>query len=228
MKKKVVVFTGAGISVDSGLQTFRGDDGLWEGYNLEEVATPQAWIRNPELVQRFYNERRSICRRAKPNAAHKALVALEEQYDVAIITQNIDDLHERAGSSYVLHLHGEIMKAQSTKNPNLIYPIHSDNLEMGQLCELGTQLRPHVVWFGESVPNMAPAIEATSIADIFIVVGTSLQVYPAANLLYETAVSCEIIVIDPNANNFKVPSNTRVIRDTATAGLSALVESMTK
>ncbi|TJZ63478.1 NAD-dependent deacylase [Sphingobacterium olei] len=228
MKKKVVVFTGAGISAESGLQTFRGQDGLWEGYNLEEVATPEAWNRDPALVQRFYNLRRSACRKALPNDAHKALVALEDKYDVVVITKNIDDLHERAGSRKVLHLHGEIMKSQSSKNPKLVYPITGDSLEMGQLCELGTQLRPHVVWFGEAVPNIEPAIRLVSEAVIFIVVGTSLQVYPAANLVYETSENCEIIVIDPNADNFKVPSNTRVIKVNASIGVPDLVKKLTK
>lgn len=228
MKKKIVVFTGAGISAESGLQTFRGQDGLWEGYNLEDVATPEAWIRNPELVQRFYNLRRAACRKAEPNEAHKALLALEEKYNVVIITQNIDDLHERAGSEEVLHLHGEIIKSQSSKDPKLVYPIIGDNLEMGELCELGTQLRPHVVWFGEAVPNIDPAIRLVSEADIFIVVGTSLQVYPAANLLYEVKADCEVLVIDPNADAFIVPSITRVIKDNASTGVPKLVKNITK
>ncbi|MBE8720570.1 SIR2 family NAD-dependent protein deacylase [Sphingobacterium pedocola] len=228
MKKKIVVFTGAGISAESGLRTFRGQDGLWEGYNLEDVATPEAWIRNPELVQRFYNLRRAACRKAEPNEAHKALLALEEKYNVVIITQNIDDLHERAGSEEVLHLHGEIIKSQSSKDPKLVYPIIGDNLEMGELCELGTQLRPHVVWFGEAVPNIDPAIRLVSEADIFIVVGTSLQVYPAANLLYEVKADCEVLVIDPNADAFIVPSITRVIKDNASTGVPKLVKNITK
>ena len=157
MKKKLVVLTGAGISAESGLKTFRDADGLWEGYNVMEVATPQAWERNPALVQQFYNERRKQVNAAQPNAAHIALAGLEEDFDVEIITQNIDDLHERAGSTKVSHLHGVITYAQSSRRANLIYPLQTDEIKMGELCELGSQLRPHVVWFGEAVPMIEKA-----------------------------------------------------------------------
>ena len=183
MKKKLVVLTGAGISAESGLKTFRGSDGLWEGYNIIDVATPEAWIRNPELVQRFYNERRAQILAAQPNNAHLALVKLEEYFVVTIITQNIDDLHERAGSTQIIHLHGIITYAQSNLNASLIYPVIGDEIKMGELCELGSQLRPHVVWFGEAVPMIEPAAFFCKEADLFMVIGTSLAVYPAAGLI---------------------------------------------
>ncbi|MCB0339805.1 MAG: NAD-dependent protein deacylase, partial [Bdellovibrionales bacterium] len=166
---RVVILTGAGISAESGLKTFRDSDGLWEGYEVQDVATPQAWEINPQLVQRFYNERRKQVLTAVPNAAHTALVDLEKKFEVTIVTQNIDDLHERAGSSNVIHLHGEIRKSQSSVSPDLIYAISGDEIKEGDLCALGSQLRPHVVWFGEPVPMMEPAIAAACAADIFIV-----------------------------------------------------------
>ena len=177
------MLTGAGISAESGLKTFRGSDGLWEGYNIIDVATPEAWIRNPELVQRFYNERRAQILAAQPNNAHLALVKLEEYFVVTIITQNIDDLHERAGSTQIIHLHGIITYAQSNLNASLIYPVIGDEIKMGELCELGSQLRPHVVWFGEAVPMIEPAAFFCKEADLFMVIGTSLAVYPAAGLI---------------------------------------------
>lgn len=181
--RKLVVLTGAGISAESGLKTFRDSDGLWEGYNVMDVATPQAWQHNPGLVQAFYNERRKQVLAAVPNEAHLQLAKLEEFFDVHIITQNIDDLHERAGSTQVTHLHGVITFSQSDKNPSLIYPIDGDELKMGSLCELGSQLRPHVVWFGEAVPMIERAAEICEQADLFMLVGTSLAVYPAARLV---------------------------------------------
>jgi NAD-dependent deacetylase len=196
-KKKIVVLTGAGISAESGLQTFRDADGLWEGHNVYDVATPEAWQRDPVMVQEFYNIRRRSVLEAKPNDAHSALVMLEDKYDVQIITQNIDDLHERAGSKQVLHLHGIITKAQSEKYPHLTYDIQGHELKMGDLCERGYQLRPHVVWFGEPVPMIEKAIEICSSADIAIVIGTSLQVYPAAGLLDVLPPNAEIFLVDP-------------------------------
>src|SRR5471030_1585208 len=181
--KKIVVLTGAGISAESGLKTFRDSDGLWEGYNIQDVATPEAWEHNPVLVQDFYNMRRKSVLEAKPNAAHYALAELGQQYDVTIITQNIDDLHERAGSENVIHLHGIITRSQSDKNPNLTYPIDGWELKMGELCELGSQLRAHVVWFGEAVPMIEKAAQICGKADIFILIGSSLAVYPAAGLI---------------------------------------------
>lgn len=181
-KKKLVVLTGAGISAESGLKTFRDSDGLWEGYDINEVATATAWRGNPALVQEFYNLRRRNVKEAQPNAAHIALAELEEGFDVHIITQNIDDLHERAGSTKIIHLHGEILKMRSEKNDELIYEIH-DDIKMGDLAEDGSQLRPHIVWFEEAVPKMEEAALATRQADIFLIVGTSLAVYPAAGLV---------------------------------------------
>src|ERR1700749_3922137 len=181
--KHIVILTGAGISAESGLKTFRDTDGLWEGYNIEDVATPEAWRRNPALVQEFYNERRKSVLEAKPNAAHYALAKLEEKYDVTIITQNIDDLHERGGSTNVVHLHGVITRSQSSKNPNLTYPINGWEIKMDEVCELGSPLRAHVVWFGEAVPMIEPSMEICATADIFILIGSSLAVYPAAGLV---------------------------------------------
>ena len=222
--KKIVVFTGAGISVESGLPTFRGADGLWEGYRIEEVATPEAWQRIAELVQRFYNMRRKDCIRVEPNAAHRYLANMEKDFDVQIITQNIDDLHERAGSSKVLHLHGQIRKSQSSKNPNLVYDIEGDEIAMDATCELGSPLRPHVVWFGEAVPNMVEASRLVRDADVFIIIGTSLQVYPAANLLFDCKPGCQIILIDPNAKQVAIPANVHKIAESASKGVIYLAE----
>lgn len=227
-KTRIIVFTGAGISAESGLKTFRGADGLWEGYRVEDVATPEAWARDPDLVQHFYNVRRKQCIQAQPNAAHRYLADLEKEYDVHIITQNIDDLHERAGSTKVLHLHGEIRKSQSSVSPNLIYNVDGEEIGTGDVCALGSRLRPHVVWFGEAVPNMVPAFDLVSTADVFVVVGTSLQVYPAASLLYEITHDCTIVLIDPNAEKYHVPSNTVVIPKNATEGVRYLAKILAK
>lgn len=197
-KKKIVVLTGAGISAESGLQTFRDSDGLWEGYDIYDVATPEAWQRNPVLVQEFYNMRRKAVLEASPNPAHMALKKLETGFDVQIITQNVDDLHERAGSSNILHLHGIITKSQSSLDPEAVYDIDGWELKMGETCEYGSQLRPHVVWFGEAVPMIEPAAKMASFADILIVIGTSLAVYPAAGLVDFVPFSAEKILVDPN------------------------------
>jgi NAD-dependent deacetylase len=181
-KKKLVVLTGAGISAESGLKTFRDSDGLWEGYDINEVATATAWRKNPALVLEFYNLRRKNVKEAQPNAAHIALAELENDFDVTIITQNIDDLHERAGSTSIVHLHGEILKMRSDKNESLIYPIY-DEINLGDRAEDGAQLRPHIVWFEEPVPMIEKAIAITKKADLFLIVGTSLVVYPAAGLV---------------------------------------------
>jgi NAD-dependent deacetylase len=180
--KKLVVLTGAGISAESGLKTFRDSDGLWEGYDINEVATATAWKKNPALVLQFYNERRKSVREAKPNMAHSVLADLEKHFEVSIITQNIDDLHERAGSTNVLHLHGEILKMRSEQNEALVYPIEGD-ISIGDMAEDGAQLRPHIVWFEEPVPLMENAARVTRQADLFLIVGTSLVVYPAAGLV---------------------------------------------
>lgn len=226
--KKVVVLSGAGISAESGIKTFRDSDGLWENHNVNDVATPQAWKRNPELVQQFYNERRKQLSEVKPNDAHYALVKLEEKYDVQVITQNVDDLHERAGSSKVLHLHGELKKARSTKDENLIYDIKGWELKMGDLCEKGSQLRPHIVWFGEAVPMIDTAALLSSKADIFIVVGTSLNVYPAAGLVDFVVKGNPIYLIDPNAHSFYRFSNLTILKDKAGTALPQLVEKLLK
>ena len=197
-KSKIIVLTGAGISAESGLATFRDSGGLWEGYRIEDVATPEAWRKDQELVLEFYNMRRKAAITAKPNAGHLALVKLEEKFDVTIITQNVDNLHEKAGSSKVIHLHGELFKSRSTVNPHLIYKMSGWELKKGDKCEKGSQLRPHIVWFGEAVPMMDMAVEETMTADIFIIVGTSLQVYPAAGLLDYVADEIPKYVIDPN------------------------------
>ncbi|TDS12903.1 SIR2 family NAD-dependent protein deacylase [Sphingobacterium paludis] len=228
MSKRLVVFTGAGISAESGLKTFRGSDGLWEGYRIDEVATPEAWKKDAPKVLEFYNLRREQCIAAQPNAAHRALSEMESEFDVQVITQNIDDLHERAGSSHVLHLHGEIMKAQSSLNPRFVYGMNTDAINMGDTCELGSQLRPHVVWFGEAVPNLEIAAQMVRDADIFVVIGTSLQVYPAANLLYEVNANCAVYLIDPNAAAFSVDGHIKRIPAAATEGVSILRKLITE
>lgn len=194
---RILVFTGAGISAESGLKTFRASDGLWEDHRVEDVATPEAFRRNPELVLRFYNERRAQVLKAEPNAAHVAIAQMEDHFHVDVVTQNIDDLHERAGSTRVLHLHGEIKKARSTTDERIILPLNGPSLDLGDLCPLGSQLRPHIVWFGEAVPMMEPALGLAQMCDIMIVVGTSLNVYPAANLLHFAPKKAGIYVIDP-------------------------------
>lgn len=228
-KKKVVVFTGAGISAESGLKTFRDTGGLWENYNISEVATPEAWKKNPEKVLSFYNIRRKQTIEAKPNKAHYAIAQLEEKFEVFVITQNIDDLHERGGSTKVLHLHGEIRKAQSSKNPDLVYNIKGWKLEIGEKCEMGSQLRPNVVWFGEPVLKMGEAYEITSNADIFIVIGTSLSVYPAAGLLEMAPVNAEKYVIDPAPINlYSQKEFVKHIKEKASTGVSALALKLLK
>ena len=225
MKLKLVVLTGAGISAESGLNTFRDSDGLWEGYDVYDVATPEAWQRNPSLVQDFYNMRRKSVLEAKPNSAHYALKKLEEKYDVTIITQNVDDLHERAGSSNVIHLHGIITKSQSSIKPDLIYNIDGWQLSMGEKCELGSQLRPHVVWFGEAVPMIEKAAEIASGADIFLIVGTSLAVYPAAGLIEFVPCSAEKIIVDPNTPQVKA-ADIKIVRKKAGEGVPEIVEDL--
>ncbi|HJW16552.1 MAG TPA: NAD-dependent deacylase [Flavisolibacter sp.] len=194
-KKNLVVLTGAGISAESGLKTFRDSDGLWEGYDINEVATATAWRKNPALVLEFYNARRRSVQEAKPNAAHYALAALEKDFNVTIITQNIDDLHERAGSSSIVHLHGEILKMRSVGNEQLLYEIQ-DEIHIGDVAEDGLQLRPHIVWFEEAVPMMEEAIEIAKTADLFLIVGTSLVVYPAAGLLHYVPHNIPKFIVD--------------------------------
>ena len=198
MKKKLVVLSGAGISQESGLKTFRDMDGLWENYAVEDVASIDGWYRNPELVMDFYNQRRKQLFEAKPNAGHYGIADLEKWFDVSVITQNVDDLHERAGSSKVLHLHGELRKVRSTIDSSLIYTLDGWELKMGDKCEKGSQLRPHIVWFGEAVPAIYDAIPLVENADIVVVIGTSLAVYPAAGLVHYAKPGAPVFVIDPN------------------------------
>mgnify|MGYP000904716033 FL=1 len=221
--KKIAVITGAGISAESGLKTFRDSGGLWEGYNVYDVATPEAWRRNPNLVQNFYNDRRKSVLEAKPNAAHDALVKLEEKYDVTIITQNVDDLHERAGSSRIIHLHGLITKSQSDINPDLTYNISGWELKMGELCELGSQLRPHVVWFGEAVPMIEIAANECYAAEIVIVIGSSLKVYPAAGLIDLVPAKAKKFLIDPRAMEI-ASKNIEMISENAVTAVPELVQ----
>jgi NAD-dependent deacetylase len=223
MKKKIIILTGAGISAESGLQTFRDAEGLWEGYNIEDVATPEAWKRDPALVQQFYNERRKAVLAAQPNAAHLALNKLEEKFETLIITQNIDDLHERAGAKAVMHLHGEITFSRSSKNPALLYKINGDAIEMGAFCELGSQLRPHVVWFGEAVPMITKAMHEMSKAEIVILIGSSLAVYPAAGLLELVKSTVPIYVVDPKIPNVNLPNPIIKIQEKASIAIPLLV-----
>lgn len=228
MMENLVVLTGAGISAESGLKTFRDSDGLWEGYNIEDVATPEAWEWNPTLVQEFYNMRRKSVLEAKPNAAHYALAKLEEKYKVTIITQNIDDLHERAGSTNVVHLHGIITRSQSSKNPNLTYPINGWELKMGELCELGSQLRAHVVWFGEPVPMIDRAAQICSQADMFMLVGSSLAVYPAAGLINFVPADVQKYIVDPKIPSVYGIGSMIKIEEKAAIGVPRLVEELLK
>jgi NAD-dependent deacetylase len=219
--KKIVVLTGAGISAESGLKTFRDSDGLWEGHRVEDVATPEAFARNPALVLDFYNYRRQQVAQAEPNLAHAVLAQLERDFDVQIITQNIDDLHERAGSTKVLHLHGEIFKMRSSRNTAMIYPIKGD-IQMGDLAEDGTQLRPYIVWFGEAVPMIEPAAEMVADADLFAVVGTSLVVYPAAGLVNCTKPDTPVFVVDKKIPSIKAGNRLKIFEQPATEGMVAL------
>lgn len=226
--KKIVVFTGAGVSAESGLKTFRDSDGLWENYNVMEVATPEAWEANPEMVLDFYNQRRRQLHEVEPNEAHCALAELEQHFDVQIITQNIDDLHERAGSTNVLHLHGELKKARSTAPPYDVFDIKSTELNIKDICPRGFQLRPHVVWFGEAVPMLPKAQELCTTADIFIVVGTSLNVYPAASLVFYAPETAKKFLVDPKEIHVSDVKNMEYIKATAGAGVPDLVSRLIK
>jgi NAD-dependent deacetylase len=222
MKKKLVVLTGAGVSAESGLKTFRDSDGLWEGYDVTEVASPKGWRKNPALVLDFYNHRRQDVKSAQPNDAHYGLASLEEKYEVTIITQNIDDLHERAGSTRVIHLHGEIFKMRSEYQTHPNFDITGDILP-GDLAPDGGQLRPDIVWFGEEVPMIIEASRITANADIFVVVGTSLVVYPAAGLVDVVPADCQIYIIDKLIPSLTSKANLVVIEKPATEGVRELV-----
>lgn len=223
MKKKIVVLTGAGISAESGLKTFRDEDGLWEGHNVMEVATPEGFAKNPALVLDFYNQRRKQLLEVLPNRAHQNLVKLEDHFEVEIITQNVDDLHERAGSKNVVHLHGELLKVRSSANKDDIWEWKKD-LILGDFCQKKSQLRPHIVWFGEEVPLLDTAIEITKTADILVIIGTSMQVYPAASLIHYIEPKTPIYFIDPNPqinqNQFR---NLTIINEVASTGTQKLL-----
>jgi len=226
MKKKLVVLTGAGISAESGIKTFRDSDGLWEGHNVNDVATPEGFKRNPSLVLEFYNQRRRQLLTVKPNFGHETLVTLEKDFDVQIITQNVDNLHEMAGSTKVLHLHGELLKVRSTQNENTILDWTTD-LHLGDFDTNGNQLRPHIVWFGEAVPALDEAISIVEQADFFAVIGTSLQVYPASGLLHYTQRNVPVYYIDPKpATIYDLQNPLEIIALNATEGVPYLMQKL--
>jgi NAD-dependent deacetylase len=224
--KKIVVLTGAGISAESGIKTFRDSDGLWENHRIEDVATPEGWQKDPALVLQFYNLRRAQLLTVSPNEGHRELAGLEQDFDVEIITQNVDDLHERAGSTRVLHLHGELRKVRSVGMENLVYPWDKD-LHLGDLCAKGHQLRPHIVWFGEAVPMLEKAAELAEKADIFLIVGTSLQVYPAAGLMRYAAPHIPFFYVDPRPQitwELERLPNLKIIAEAASTGVKKVVD----
>ena len=224
--KKLVILTGSGISAESGLKTFREMGGLWEEYDVMEVASPEAWEANRDLVLRFYNERRKQLFQAEPNPGHKGLAELERYFDVEIITQNVDDLHERAGSTKILHLHGELKKVRSTVDPNLVYELDGWELKAGDTCEKGSQLRPHIVWFGEPVPAIEQAVTIVQQADYFAVIGTSLVVYPAAGLIHYVPSAVPIFVVDPHPVQTPYHKQIEFIQEKAGIGVGILKEKL--
>jgi NAD-dependent deacetylase len=226
--KNLVVLTGSGISAESGLKTFRESGGLWEGYDVYEVATPEGWYKNPELVLEFYNQRRKQALDSRPNEAHHILAELESYFNVTIITQNVDNLHERAGSSNIIHLHGELFKSRSTQDENLVYDMDGWELNIGDTCEKGSQLRPHIVWFGEMVPMMDVAARETMKADIYLVVGTSLVVYPAAGLLDYVGSEIPKFIVDPNMPEVSKRPNLYLIEEKASAGMQKVRDILLK
>jgi NAD-dependent deacetylase len=207
---KIVVLTGAGMSAESGIKTFRDHDGLWENHRIEDVATPEAWRKNPELVTQFYNQRRVQLETVKPNDGHYALKELEQKHEVVVITQNVDDLHERAGSSNIIHLHGELCKMRNEKHE--VFDIGYQSINYGEKCPNGMLLRPHIVWFGEDVPLISKAAEITKTADMLVIIGTSLEVYPAAGLVNEVNISTEIVLINPKKNNISTPYKNKFLQ----------------
>lgn len=222
--KKIVVLTGSGISAESGLKTFREAGGLWEGHDVTEVASPEGWARNRTLVLDFYNQRRKQALKASPNQGHLALAALEKDFEVVIITQNVDNLHEKAGSSHVIHLHGELFKVRSTVDESLVYDLDGWELNEGDLCEKGSQLRPHIVWFGEAVPLIEVAAREVMSADVFMVIGTSLLVYPAAGLLDYVAPQVPKYIIDPNIPSVRKTENLVLIEESASTGVPKAIQ----
>lgn len=228
MRKRLIVLSGAGMSAESGIKTFRDAGGLWEGHDVMEVASPQGWKRNKNLVLKFYNDRRRQLLSCSPNKAHLLLTELEQHYNVTIITQNVDDLHERAGSTDVLHLHGELLKVRSEQNEKLIYPWKNDLL-INDINELGHSLRPHIVWFGEMVPELEKAIPLVEEADIIIIIGTSLQVYPAASLISYAKPTAQAYYIDLNPAPIKqAPCDIKVVAMTASSGIQSIIEELIK
>lgn len=228
MKKKLVVLSGAGISAESGIKTFRDSDGLWEGHNVLDVATPEGWFKNPTLVLDFYNQRRKQLHEVLPNEGHLILAELEAEFEVHIITQNVDNLHEKAGSSNVLHLHGELLKVRSNKDKNYILDWETD-LILGDLDKNGNQLRPHIVWFGEDVPALDNAIHLVKKADILIIIGTSLQVYPAASLMNFAHQNIPVYYIDPKpATIYDLPNPVKVIATTGSNGMRIIQKDLLK
>ncbi len=226
--KKLVVLTGAGISAESGIKTFRDHDGLWENYRVEDVATYDAWVNNPDLVMDFYNQRRMQLKVVKPNSAHIILAEMEKDFDVHIITQNVDDLHERAGSTNILHLHGELRKVRSEKNEIDIRDIGYSEIKMGDKCNQGYQLRPHIVWFGEAVPKMEDAVHIIHNADIVAIIGTSMQVYPAASLINYAPAFAQCFYIDPSAKHISGVRNLSIIAEKAGIGVLKMKELLDK
>jgi len=225
-KQKLVILSGAGMSAESGIATFRGSGGLWEGHRVEEVASPEAFKCNPMMVLEFYNARRRNVIGANPNRGHLAITQLSNYYNLTVVTQNVDDVHERAGTKNILHLHGEIRKARSTANPNFVVEIDGPNLNLGDLCPEGSQLRPHIVWFGESVPMIEKAAVEVGKADILIVVGTSLQVYPAASLIHYMKPDTQLYLVDPNPPAISAP-NLEILEMGAEEGMTILLERLT-
>ncbi len=227
-RRRVVVLSGAGVSQESGLKTFRDSGGLWEGHDVMEVASIEGWHRNPELVLDFYNQRRKQALNSKPNKAHQLIADLEKYYDVRVITQNVDGLHEAAGSSKVLHLHGKLFESRSTSDPSLVYQMDGWELNLGDTCEKGSQLRPNIVWFGEMVPAMDEAMDIARDTDIFIVVGTSLVVYPAASLIHFVDPQVPVYVIDPNLPEVHNPNlKVKYFEEQATTGMERVFEILT-
>lgn len=222
--KKLIALTGAGISAESGIATFRDAGGLWEGHRVEDVATPEGWRKNQELVLDFYNQRRKRALEVKPNRGHEILAALEKDFEVTVITQNVDNLHERAGSTNVIHLHGSLFESRSTLDPSLIYPIAGWELKKGDRCERGSQLRPNIVWFGEAVPMMEVAAEIASTADVFLVVGTSMVVYPAASLIDYVPTNVKKYIVDPGRPEIVHGPNLEFIQEKASTGMARVME----
>lgn len=224
MKKRLVILSGAGISAESGIPTFRDSGGLWEGHKVEDVATPEGWHKNPLLVLDFYNQRRKKALEVKPNRGHEIIAELQKEFDVSVVTQNVDDLHERAGSKKVIHLHGSLFESRSTRDETLVYPIKSWELKWGDTCEKGFQLRPNIVWFGELVPLIEVATELAAQADIFIVVGTSMVVYPAAGLINFVPRKVPKFIVDPNITPVSSIPNVELITEVASVGMEKVRE----